>query len=677
MDDHILSALQAIPVAELSRQEWILVGMALKAEGYDCDVWDSWSQNDSRYKAKECARLWKGFNGSGTSGGTLVQMAKDHGWKGFMKWENDGLMDWDDVIEYDGDESPQKEWIPAADLIKYLETLFEPDDLVGYVVNSAYNKEKEKWQPASAGNYDRTRDELIEEIRKHPEDLRWTVGDWEPEAGAWIRINPLDGKGGGNRNVVAFRYVLVESDTMSLKEQEAFYHRMELPIAAMVNSGGKSIHAIVHIDAANEKEYRQRVKKLFDFLAEHNFVVDQNNCNPARLSRMPGVTRGDKRQFLMATNIGRKSWEDWMDFVEGVENPLPEVVSLSEYDGKIPDPPEEIIKGVLRRGHKALISGSSKSGKSFLLMELCVAFATGGEWLGLKCKKGKILYINLEIDDRSCLKRFETIAKAKKKKLKDLSLIKIWNLRGCSMPLDKLVPKLIRKMQGQDYMAFILDPIYKVITGDENTASDMGFFCNQFDTICKETGASAIYCHHHSKGAQGSKKAMDRASGSGVFARDPDALMDIIQLEMTAEFENMVADEGQTAWRLETNLREFQNIKPINFWFDYPLHTVDETGELEKLHTSGSQMGNLSKSSRKSTPEQRLDRLHMAFDAINMPGEIPKLKDLADYLELDPKTVRNYIREYPEDFRVENGLVFKVAKVETKEETDGEKEGGK
>lgn len=663
MDDHIMSALKAIPVAELSRQDWILVGMALKEEGYPCDVWDDWSKNDSRYKPRECAKLWKSFNGSGTTGGTLVQMAKDRGWKGYMIYENDGLMDWNDAIEYDGDESPHQdqEWFPAAELIKYLETLYEPDDLVGYVVNSMQDDEG-KWKPSSAGNYDRTRDELIAEIKQHPEDLGAVLGDWKPEAGAWIRINPLDGKGGGNKNVVAFRYVLVESDSMPLKAQEAFYRQMELPIAAMVNSGGKSIHAVVHIDAQNEKEYRQRVKKLFDFLAEHDFVVDQNNCNPARLSRMPGIPRGDKRQFLMATDIGRKSWEDWMDFVEGVENPLPDIVSLSEFDGKVPNPPVEIIEGVLRKGHKALISGSSKSGKSFLLMELCVAFATGSEWLGIKCKKGKILYINLEIDENSCLKRFETIAKAKGFRLKDLSLIKVWNLRGCSMPLDKMVPKLIRKMQGQDYMAFILDPIYKVITGDENTASEMGFFCNQFDTICRETGASAIYCHHHSKGAQGSKKAMDRASGSGVFARDPDALLDVIELELTSDLKDNVAEEGATAWRLETNLREFRNIVPINFWFEYPLHRIDTSGELEKLHTSGSQMGNLDRSRRKSTPEQRKQRLDNAFDALHIASAAPKVSEMAEYLDITPKSVRNYLKEYPDDYKVDNGLIFRIEK---------------
>ena len=46
-------------------------------------------------------------------------------------------------------------------------------------------------------------------------------------------------------------------------------------------------------------------------------------------------------------------------------------------------------------------------------------------------------------------------------------------------------------------------------------------------------GCAVIYCHHHSKGQQGQKRSMDRASGSGVFARDPDALLDLIELEVS------------------------------------------------------------------------------------------------------------------------------------------------
>ena len=231
---------------------------------------------------------------------------------------------------------------------------------------------------------------------------------------------------------------------------------------------------------------------------------------------MPGVTRNGQTQTLITTNIGRKSWIEWLDFVEGANDELPALTNLADELKNPPKLPEELIKGVLRCGHKMLISGSSKAGKSFLLMELAVALSEGLSWLGFKCKKSRVLYVNLEIDSASCINRFSEIYKAMKITPKYSNDISIWNLRGHAVPLDKLVPKLLRRINNLHYDAVIIDPIYKVIMGDENNASEMGAFCNQFDKICNESGCATIYCHHHSKGAQGYKKAMDRASGSGI-----------------------------------------------------------------------------------------------------------------------------------------------------------------
>ena len=112
--------------------------------------------------------------------------------------------------------------------------------------------------------------------------------------------------------------------------------------------------------------------------------------------------------------------------------------------------------------------------------------------------------------------------------------------------LQEEADEIIRRIRNQHFDAIVLDPIYKVITGDENNASEMGAFCNQFDKICTATGCAAIYCHHHSKGSQGFKRAMDRASGSGVFARDPDAQLDMIELELTEGVRNWMAPQGAT-----------------------------------------------------------------------------------------------------------------------------------
>lgn len=569
MENNILSALKSINVADLSRADWIAVGMALKEEGYPCSIWEDWSRNDTRYRPGECEKKWSSFHGNSSpvKGGTIVQMAKERGWTPFGG--ADGCLNWDDAIEYDGEDGfngfTADTWSPANDLITYLELLFDANDHVAYVTNDVWQDADEKWLP-SKGVYDRTAGELIKSLKKHPDDIGATIGDWKAEVGAWIRFNPVDGNGVKNENITRFKYALVESDTLPIAEQDAMFRKLELPITCLVHSGIKSLHAIVRVDAENYEEYRKRVEFLYDFLAKNGVNIDKQNRNPSRLSRMPGVTRNGNRQYLVATNIGRKSWVDWMDFVEGVSDELPDMVSLDMYKDNLPVLPEELISGILRRGHKMLVSGSSKAGKSFLLMELAIAIAEGSKWLGFSCKKGRVLYVNLEIDPSSCIMRFIKIYDALGMKQKHSKDIVIWNLRGHAVPLDQLVPKLIRRVRDQHFDAIIIDPIYKVITGDENNASEMGAFCNQFDKICTETGCSAIYCHHHSKGAQGSKKAMDRASGSGVFSRDPDAQLDMIELELSDEIKNYVRDGNATAWRLESSLREFPNIKPRHFW---------------------------------------------------------------------------------------------------------------
>lgn len=225
------------------------------------------------------------------------------------------------------------------------------------------------------------------------------------------------------------------------------------------------------------------------------------------------------------------------------------------------------------------------------------------------------------------------------------------------------MPKIIRRAKDEGYIAIIIDPIYKVITGDENNASEMALFCNQFDKICDETGASVIYAHHHSKGAQGGKIAMDRSSGSGVFARDPDAQLDMIQLETSDEFICENADNlNSTAWRLECSLREFPNFKPRNFWFEYPIHKVDENGLLSHLYSEGDPKGNLAKSGKRNqTPESRKDEFDRAFDILVEEDGSCSVEDIAEYLGLKERTARERIREFRESYKYKNGRVKRSA----------------
>ena len=589
----LTAALEYIDPASLEYQDWVNVGMALKAEGYSVSVWDSWSRNDSRYHAGECARKWESFNGASNpvTGATIVKMAKDNGWLCYDSHE----LDWDAEIGRANNDAlvvVNKNWIegkeitepavwdPARQLITYLETLFDVNENVGYVVKS-YEKDG-KYIPADKGNYDRTAGQLIELLSKCNGDIGSVLGDYNTNAGAWIRFNPVDGKGVRNDNVTEFRYALVESDSTDIERQNAIIRELELPVAVLMYSGKKSVHAIVRIDAGSYDEYRKRVDYLYSVCQKNGLEIDKQNRNPSRLSRLPGVQRGDKKQFIIDTNIGKSSWNEWKDWIESVNDDLPDPENVSDIWDNMPELSPPLIDGILRQGHKMLIAGPSKAGKSYALIELCCAVAEGKEWFGFKCTQGRIMYVNLELDPASCMHRFKDVYTALGYAPDNLKNIDIWNLRGKTVPMDKLAPKLIRRASKKNYIAIVIDPIYKVITGDENSADQMAHFCNQFDKVCTELGCAVIYCHHHSKGAQGGKRSMDRASGSGVFARDPDALLDLIELALT---DKLIDEEKNKAVckSLAASLDAYSSSKTIlqgtisiPSRYDEPLYSQDD-----------------------------------------------------------------------------------------------------
>ena len=588
--EEIKEALQYIDPARLDYSEWLQVGMALKDAGATCDVWDSWSKRDSaRYVQGETWNKWVSFQDSGITEKTLFKMAVDNGYKNSsdygghaLNW-NDEIYDVDYVVdrswlERDDIKFPNKStWQPIKEIETYLTTLFNNEDYVGYCVKSR-ELENGKMIPYDSGNYSRTCGQLLEELHK-TKDIGATFGDYNTKAGAWIRFNPLDGTGVKDKNVLEYRYALIESDNMDIGVQSALLRKLELPIAVIMYSGNKSIHAIVRVDALNEIQYKKRVDYLYGICKKNGFDLDKANKNPSRLSRFPGFERNGNYQFIIDTNIGKGSWEEWEEYIEDISDNLPEFENLETLLQNPPQLADELIEGVLRTGHKMLISGASKTSKSFMLIELAYAIAEGMNWMGKRCKQGKVLYVNLEVDRASCINRISEVYKAFGMNVGNhANNIDIWNLRGHATTMERLAPKLIRRCEKQGYIAVIIDPIYKVMNGDENKAGDMAAFCNQFDAIANALNCSVIYCHHFSKGFQGGKKSIDRASGSGVFARDPDAILTVTELDVP---ESLVEAKG-IPLRIEYTLREFKPLEPTDIWNRYPIHYVDDEGILSE-----------------------------------------------------------------------------------------------
>jgi hypothetical protein len=151
---------------------------------------------------------------------------------------------------------------------------------------------------------------------------------------------------------------------------------------------------------------------------------------------------------------------------------------------------------------------------------------------------------------------------------------------------------------------------------------------------------------------------MDRASGSGVFARDPDAQLDMIELELSDDIRNWEAKRGATAWRLESSLREFENIVPVNFWFEYPIHRVDTNENLKPMPIQGSLDAGRLKSKYHKTTENAEQEFRKAFMAVNLDGTGATVEDMAAYLGLAARTIRDRIKKMNGEFTLDNGRVL-------------------
>ena len=663
--------LRHIPCGSISYQEWMNVGAALHKEGLPCELWDEWSASDSgRYHAGECEKKWRTFGnyaGREATMGSVYHMAEEFGWTPAQGMKTYG---WDDVVTYDGEPIDTSGWqkedtkpmppIPdgynaAKDVTDYISALFEPEEKVCYI-NTAYQDEDGKWKPYGKTS-SRTAKQLLDSVKKHPEDITLTFGDYTKEAGVWICFNPMDGEGRTNKNVTSYRYALVESDTQDIETQYQIIQDLKLPVKVLVHSGGKSLHAIVNVGAVDYKQYQERVDYLYTVCRRRGLVVDTADKNPARLSRMPGFKRGDRWQYIVGRDMGLSDFVEWQHYIEDeLVEPLT-VTNLGEIWDSMPPLKPELIEGILRQGHKMLLVSSSKAGKTFALIELAIAIAEGRRWIGFRCKQGRVLYLNMELDEASFDDRMKKVYEALEITQKHPENIDIVHLRGKIEKLDKLVPQINRTLKAKEYAAVILDPTYKLGIGDENAADSVTLFCNSIDKIAN-SGVSVIYAHHHSKGAQGNKASMDRASGSGVFARDADALLDMIELRIPPEVtEQAKAEYGEkvTAWRMDATLREFQRIEPVNLFFSYPLHEVDALNlldeanleENERSMENGREMGALAKKARKIDNKARL--LELIGRDEEFSGQRKTYREYADEMGVSEKTIKRYMSELKED----------------------------
>lgn len=187
-----------------------------------------------------------------------------------------------------------------------LEALFSASDIICF--NTHFHKSDEgKWLPNGKPEFHNAY-KLIEKLR-NANSIEEVFPEYNSQAGILFCVNPMKVGRRLNENVTSFRNALIEYDDISKEEQIERLLDSGLPILSMTDSGNKSVHAIVRVDASNAKDYKRKVVELHGALeAKYGSPCDSANKNPSRLTRLAGATRGMNTQQLLYTEVNADSY---------------------------------------------------------------------------------------------------------------------------------------------------------------------------------------------------------------------------------------------------------------------------------------------------------------------------------------------------------------------------------
>ena len=379
---------------------------------------------------------------------------------------------------------------------EFLRTCFDADDTV-CICNEIITDDEGRSRPASKGTYLK-RDEWIKSHFTAPISSMWTGKEAK---GAYVRINPCSDQSGMDTGVAVFRHVLVEMDEKSKVEQWTILKESNLPFSVIIDSGGKSLHGWVRVDASTKEEWEQRRNIVYQHL--DHLGIDPKNKNASRFSRLPGVMRDGVEQKLIAINQGAPTWEEFIDHLESAN--LPSKFDLNDiitYD-KDNDPDNLIGDRWLRRGTSLLFVGQSGCGKSSLIMSQAIHWAHGIAWFGIQpIRPLKIMVIQAENDIADMHDSLIGAAKGVfseywESKIRESGIEFYRETVRTGIDFTSMLRKMVKKSKPD---VVYIDPLLSYIGGNPADIEICSQFTRQqLQPLMIETGVIIVLVHHFPK----------------------------------------------------------------------------------------------------------------------------------------------------------------------------------
>jgi RecA-family ATPase len=391
--------------------------------------------------------------------------------------------------------------LPKVELttIDWLKKVFRPGEVV--CVNKTAEFREGKWVISASGTF-----QTLEWWCEKLSDPEWAKR-YDCPQGAWVRVNPFKeteegSPDGTDKDVADFRNLMIESDSRPKVEQFEVFKKSGLPIACVTDSGGKSLHALVRVNAANAEEYKERCAMVYEALSGLGF--DPNNKNASRFTRLPGAVRAGVKQQLIATEFGAANWQEWEYSHQTSSTEWFDLYSLGSFDREN-DPNCRIGNRWLCKGGSLVIQGYSGIGKSSFALQMALNWAVGKDFFGLKpIQPLNTVFIQAENDLGDFAEPYQDITKGWGDEEKALLRSNFHAGREAATAGAEKFAAYVRRlvaMHNPDILFF--DPLLSYFGDDiskQKAASE--FFRNHLQPIQNETGVIIVFIHHLGKPSQ-------------------------------------------------------------------------------------------------------------------------------------------------------------------------------
>lgn len=170
--------------------------------------------------------------------------------------------------------------------------------------------------------------------------------------------------------------------------------------------------------------------------------------------------------------------------------------------------PEQLwlADGMIPAGQPVLLSGDGGLGKSLLALQLAVAVAKGGQWLGMYVPQGPALYLSAEDETAELHRRIVRIT-ADLDALTDLHIAPMAELdpllvtlgpRGGGLNTTALYDAVAARVEELRPALVVLDSNADFFGGNEVVRSEVRWFIGQLRKLCHATGCTVLILSHPS-----------------------------------------------------------------------------------------------------------------------------------------------------------------------------------